>query len=213
MQETTNQGTAAGLLLNSSTITASQMRGTITRRKRIVLLVIFIAESICEFFQTATESVGNVIEFEQRNDEQKTMPLKKGKSASQLVRENAKWRRELVAEIGRCQMPDCTGRWPTTLHVHEISCGTGGRPLGFAERLACIVACDYCNQNTLTNYAVWSPERQAALQILLCAAFAKPQEILDVINFCRGRAADAISWSDCAKHMGIIGLETYQPLG
>jgi hypothetical protein len=136
------------------------------------------------------------------------MGIKKGKSDAQLRRENAKWRAELVIEIGRCQLPDCPGLWPHTLHVHEIACGSGGRPLAFAERLACMVACDYCNQNRLTDYTLWGPERQAALQCLLCAELASPQEILGVINRCRGKAANAISWPDCSKHMGIIGLET-----
>jgi hypothetical protein len=135
------------------------------------------------------------------------MPEKRGKTAAQLRRENAKWRAELVKEIGRCQLPDCPGCWPSELHCHEIACGTGGRPLAFAERLACIVACDYCNQNRLTDYSVWSPERQAALQLLLCADIAEPQEILDVINRCRGRGPRAITFADCAKYFSIVGLE------
>lgn len=129
------------------------------------------------------------------------MTEKKGKTNAQLRRENAKWRLDLVIEIGRCQLPDCPGLWPREPHVHEIACGIGGRPLAFSERLACLVACDYCNQHRLTDYTLWPVPRQAALQCLLCAEFATPQEILDVINRCRGKVPNAIAWADVAKYL------------
>lgn len=118
-------------------------------------------------------------------------------------RANADWRNDLLHEIGQCQLPDCPGAFPRHPTLHEISCGTAGRKLSLSERLACLVACAYCNQHRLTDYKIWPVARQAALQCLLVADFASPQEVLDVINFCRGRAKTAIEWKDVAKYLEV----------
>lgn len=116
-------------------------------------------------------------------------------------RANSDWRKDLILEIGHCQLPDCPGAWPQHKCVHEIASGTAGRKLSFDKRLAVMVVCSHCNTERLTNHALWPPVKQAALQIILCAEFASPQEVIDVINSCRGRAKKAIEWKDAAKYL------------
>jgi len=117
------------------------------------------------------------------------------KSAKQrkLERDNRAWRRDLIEEAGHCQLPDCPGEWPHLLTVHEIACGHGGRSLAYSRRLAVLVACWHCNSERLTDYTIWPIERQAALQCVLCEDIATVQQVLECINFCRGRAPTAIS--------------------
>lgn len=118
-------------------------------------------------------------------------------------RANRDWRHDLLQEQPTCQLPDCPGLFPQHACIHEIGCGTAGRKLSFEQRLGVLVACSYCNQHRLTDYSIWPPARQAALQCVLTAYFAMPQEVLDVINFCRGRAKTAIEWKDVAKYLEI----------
>lgn len=122
---------------------------------------------------------------------------------AKIERENRDWRHQLVLDVRHCQLPDCEGQFQQVLTVHEIARGTGGRPLAIQERLACLVVCPHCNTEKLTNYALWPPERQVALQCLLVADIATPQEVLDVVNHCRGRARTAIEWQDVVKYLEV----------
>jgi hypothetical protein len=126
----------------------------------------------------------------------------KSSQQAKLERENRAWRQALVEEIGHCQLPDCLGFWPRDLCCHEIACGPG-RSRAFSQRLAVLVACSHCNTERLTDYSIWPPERQTALQCVLLGSVAAPQEIIDAINFCRGRSGDAITWADCAKWLTV----------
>ena len=127
----------------------------------------------------------------------------KSKKRTKLERDNRDWRTELIETIGCCQLPDCIGEWPKNLCVHEIACGTAGRNLSFARRCACLVVCSYCNSHRLTDYSLWPVGRQAALQCLLLADQAAPEDILLEINVCRGRSANSINWGDVAKFLEI----------
>lgn len=117
-------------------------------------------------------------------------------------RQQAKWRAAFVVEVGCCQLPDCPGLWPHELGVHEIPAGKGRKP-AMAERLACMVACAYCNQERLTDPDIWPVPRQAALQCVLCAHIATPAEVLEIITRCMGNAPTAITWADVAPFLTV----------
>jgi hypothetical protein len=84
--------------------------------------------------------------------------------------------------------------------VHEIASGVGVRPLAVLERCTWAAACWACNQYSLPDKRVWPIERQIAYKI--CAdCECSPQEVIEAVCRCRGRAPTAIEWREVASYL------------
>ena len=112
------------------------------------------------------------------------------KKRAKLMREVSGPRADYVREFGRCAVCGTT----ENLHVHEIACGPA-REASLSEPCTWLVACNFCNSKTLTDYSKWSIEKQLARKAVLDPARYDRRRV----NELRGRDPEAITEADVIR--------------
>lgn len=118
----------------------------------------------------------------------------KSSKQAKLERAHRQERREFLEKF-----PFCWFCGDSATEVHEICRGNGIRNLAYGRREAWGSACNRCNFDELTNYAVWPIERQLAAKLVNDPVYFN----LPVICEIRGRAPTAIELVDVVKYLQV----------